>query len=311
MLKNAKNYEEEIKRSLRETWYDPEYQYYHSDSYHSDIDLSDDRLYAFVSCIHDKIIGFISYRIDRSVNGVRQFGAISFDKGNPVFARDTAQAIDDIFLKYHFNRLEWYCIVGNPVGDFYLKFIKEHGGRVMANEHECVRTLDGCIRDSIGFEILSRDYIPVTQKESIGHKLSGTKNTRNSLKHSLIDVLANRITGRQYGSELEKDEEEWAKKNGLVVVFGASDDLAELRGAIDDEFDCFGGGEIVLDTNGVNIDGKTGEYFGRNIIKVLWSDDEDTYYWQYKTDIPHRTFEIFEGDIPYCLGIIFAMKDLE
>lgn len=306
MLKNAKNYEEEIKKALRETWYDPEYQYYHSDSYHSDIDLSDDRLYAFASCIHDKIIGFISYRIDRGVNGVRQFGAISFDKGNPVFARDTAQAIDDIFIKYHFNRLEWYCIDGNPIGDYYLKFIKEHGGTVMAVEHECVRTLDGDIRGSIGFEILAKNYIPVNANKEKSECVWG-----DSLKHSLIDVLANRITGRQYGSELEKDEEEWAKKNGLVVVFGASDDLAELRGAIDDEFDCFGGGEIVLDTNGVNIDGKTGEYFGRNIIKVLWSDDEDAYYWKYKTEIPHRTFEIFEGDIPYCLGIVFAMKDLE
>lgn len=296
MLKNAKNYEEDIKKALRETWYDLEYQYYHSDSYHSDIDLSDDRLYAFVSCVHDKIIGFISYRIDRSVNGVRQFGAISFDKGNPVFARDTAQAIDDIFTKYHFNRLEWYCISGNPVEEYYLKFITEHGGTVMAQEHECVRTLDGQLRDSTGFEILAKNYIPVNANKEKSEGVWG-----NSLKHRLIDVLAKRITGRQYGSELEKDAEEWAKKNGLVVVFGASDDLIEFRGAIDDEKDCFGGGEILVDDN--------------HTIKVIWCEKDEEgyirYSWRYETDVPHRTFEIFDEGEPYCLGIIFAMEDLE
>ena len=40
--------------------------------------------------------------------------------------------------------------------------------------------------------------------------------------------LAQRITGRHYMEELSEEEEILANKNGLIVVFGASDDLMEL-----------------------------------------------------------------------------------
>lgn len=33
------------------------------------------------------------------------------------------------------------------------------------------------------------------------------------------------------------------------------------------------------------------------------------YSWIYQTDIPHATFEIVEGDDPYCRGIVFALAD--
>ncbi len=47
--------------------------------------------------------------------------------------------------------------------------------------------------------------------------------------------LAAQLNGREYGSEITKEEEAAAKKAGLVVVYGASDDLVELRGAIEEE----------------------------------------------------------------------------
>lgn len=311
MLKNAKNHEDEIKRKLRETWYDPEYQYYHSDSYHRDVDLSDDSLYAFASVVNDRVIGFISYRINRDVNGVRQFGAVSFDKGNPVFVKDIAEAIDDIFLKYHFNRMEWYCIVGNPVGDYYLKFIKEHGGIVMAQEHECVRTLDGEIRDSIGFEILARNYVPM----SINYKHS-EKSWANPEKNKSAEVLAKKLNNRKYREELTAEEEQWAETNGLVVVFGASDDLMEFRGAIDDEVDCFDGGTFAFTKDGFKTDAN-GSYVGNNVIKAIWCENDTEYTkchyaWRYETDIPHFCFDIIEDDTtdPYCQGIVFSVDDL-
>lgn len=159
MLKNAKNYEEELQKKLRDTWYDVEYQFYHSDSYFSDINLNDECRYSFVSVdSSDVVIGFFSYRVDRDTNSVRNFGAISFDMGNLVFARDMNQAVEDIFLKYHFNRMEWCCIDGNPVLESYKKFCLSHGGEIVAHEHECIRTLDGVCRDSWTFEILARNF---------------------------------------------------------------------------------------------------------------------------------------------------------
>ena len=40
------------------------------------------------------------------------------------------------------------------------------------------------------------------------------------------------------------EEERLAKENGLVVVFGYSDDNIELRGAINNEAGCFDGGSF-------------------------------------------------------------------
>ena len=308
MLKNAKNYEEEVKKKLRDTWYDPTYQYYHSRSYFSDLEMNDDSHYYFVSCVNDKVVGFLSYRINRAVNSVSQFGAISFEIGNPVFARDIVQAIDDIFHKYHFNRLEWYCIDGNPVADYYLKFAKEHGGTVMAVEHECVRTLDGDIRGSIGFEILAKNY---TKSIKSTEKYKEYK-TESREREEDRTILASMLDDNEYGHEMTKEDIEWAKEHNLVVVFGASDDLMEFRGAIDDETGCFGGDIIAFTKNGIDVD-EYGEYIGKNIIEACWSKVVNGihYSWSYKTDIPHSTFEIWDGGEAYCLGIVFCMEDLK
>ena len=296
MLKNAKNYEEEVKRKLRDTWYDPEYQYYHSGSYFSDLEMNDDSHYYFVSCVGDRIIGFLSYRINRAVNSVSQFGAISFEKGSATFARDVAQAIDDIFNKYHYNRLEWYCIDGNPVADYYLKFCKDHGGTVMAVEHECVRTLDGSIRDSIGFEILAKNYKRII--------LDSSERAR--------DTLANKLDESEYGHEMTKEDIEWAKKHNLVVIFGASDDLMEFRGAIDDEVGCYEGNIISFSKDGIDVD-EFGNYVGNNIIEACWDKEVNgvNVPWTYETDIPHSKFIIFEDGEVYCIGIVFSMDDLK
>jgi hypothetical protein len=39
------------------------------------------------------------------------------------------------------------------------------------------------------------------------------------------------------------------------------------------------------------------------LIEIV--EDKDGYYWQYKTDWPHKTFEITEDGEPWCKGIVF------
>lgn len=46
-----------------------------------------------------------------------------------------------------------------------------------------------------------------------------------------VKKWAEKLDGRKYGNELTRDEEKKLKDLGLVVVFGASDDLCEFRGA--------------------------------------------------------------------------------
>lgn len=134
--------------------------------------------------------------------------------------------------------------------------------------------------------------------------------------------LAAKLSGREYNCEITDAEAKQAKDAGLVVVFGASDDLIEFRGAIRDEGDCYNGGTGLIDTKGVlpswdeasESEEAAQEYFERKAkartITALWAK-EPGYYWTYKTDIPHETFEIVEDGEPYCRGIVFALADLE
>lgn len=98
----------------------------------------------------------------------------------------------------------------------------------------------------------------------------------------------------QYGNELSAEEETIAKENGLVVVFGASDDLCEIRGAEDDEIGCFDGGEAAI---------------AGAKVKINWC--KDGYSWTYDTDIPHECFDVYEDGEKYCRGIVFSTADVK
>ena len=139
----------------------------------------------------------------------------------------------------------------------------------------------------------------------------------------LKEYLAALLDGIQYPAHrsIAKDQIEAAKAAGLVIVFGASDDLMEFEGAIRDEFGCYNGGTALIDAKGLlpereNIedDDELQEYFKRKPvarkIEALWCK-EDGYSWTYSTEIPHSTFDVLEGEDRYCRGIVFALADLE
>jgi len=122
--------------------------------------------------------------------------------------------------------------------------------------------------------------------------------------------LAEKLNGRQYGDSF-KDVMEDTMASGLVIVTGASDDLMEFQGAIEDEGGCFDGGEVYFDKNGVSQDGTE----RANMIEALWCEgtnvDGCQATWSYKTDIPHETFEIWEDEELYCIGLVFSIEDIK
>lgn len=133
------------------------------------------------------------------------------------------------------------------------------------------------------------------------------------------ELLAGLLTGREYGKEMLKEEEMQAKAAGLIVIFGASDDLMEFRGFIDDE--CGAPTIALLDAKGLlpfrediqHDNDALKDYFARapqvRAVDALWAK-EDGYSWTYRTDMPHATFEIVEGGEPYCRGIVIDVADL-
>lgn len=102
--------------------------------------------------------------------------------------------------------------------------------------------------------------------------------------------LAALLDGREYMHEITKEEEAAAKASDLLVIFGRSDDLCELRGAIDDELDCYKGGPLELPAL-------------PDTVTAVWCPD-DLFSWGYETSLPHTTFRIYEDGEPYCIGIV-------
>lgn len=133
------------------------------------------------------------------------------------------------------------------------------------------------------------------------------------------ELLAIALSGCEYGSEITKAEEAVAKAAGLLVIFGASDDLMEFRGAVHDErgAPCV----ALIDARGLlpfrediqHDDDALKDYFARaplvRSVDAQWCK-EDGYSWTFRTDVPHAPFEIVEDGEPYCRGIVIDLADL-
>lgn len=142
------------------------------------------------------------------------------------------------------------------------------------------------------------------------------------------EQLAALLNGRQYRSEITDEEAAAAKAAGLLVIFGASDDLVEFRGFISDEIGAYNGTTFRLCPEGLLPEwpntsdegwdeSEAEDYFRRKAlgfvdIEALW--DEGGYSWVISppSTLPHATFVIKEeGEPDFCRGIVIDMADLK
>lgn len=127
--------------------------------------------------------------------------------------------------------------------------------------------------------------------------------------------IAALLDGMEYGEDIKEHDLQYAKVNGAVIVFGASDDLMVFQGAINDEIGCVDGESVYLDKNGLvqnKCDNEDCPYYREKLLhaKVIKAiRDSEGYSWMYTTEIPHETFEILEDGEKYCRGIVFWMGD--
>jgi len=73
--------------------------------------------------------------------------------------------------------------------------------------------------------------------------------SRRSIKTA--KYFADLLSGREYGSEITRTEAVEAARNGVVIVFGYSDDNMEFRGAIDGEVSCYDGDAAFITRDGL------------------------------------------------------------
>ncbi len=138
----------------------------------------------------------------------------------------------------------------------------------------------------------------------------------------LKEKLAELLNGTEYPLRITKELRGIAKDSGLVIIYGASDDLMEFDGAIYDELGVYDGGEVYLTSNGILPDKDDMELDTfeeienweqhKNkavLVKAIWAENDIS--WQYETKIPHVVFDIVEDEDIYCRGIIFELAAVE
>jgi hypothetical protein len=143
------------------------------------------------------------------------------------------------------------------------------------------------------------------------------------------EELAEKLNGREYGQEITREEAAEASVAGLIVMFGASDDLVEINGALDEELGAHDGTKILLGDDGElvkDVDEDEGDdevlakydvldyvrdrASGAKKVEVVWCGEKDGPSWTFETDIPHATFDIKEDDEVFCRGIVIDKRDL-
>lgn len=120
------------------------------------------------------------------------------------------------------------------------------------------------------------------------------------------------LDGCEYGEEGSRELFARMKAAGLVAIFGCSDDLMEMRGAVHDEV-----GFSAWFTPAGRLENDCHEdscpYYRklRNsaaMVEALWGAEPGISF-IYRTAIPHETFLVMEGSDTYCRGIVFALAD--
>jgi len=132
-----------------------------------------------------------------------------------------------------------------------------------------------------------------------------------------MDALeaAEKLNGCQYREEGSRELFKAMEAAGLVAVFGASDDLAEFRGAVDDEIGAYEGASIAVTADGLpenDCRERDCPYYIKTLenakkIDVKW--DVNGYSWYIETEIPHVPFTVYEDEETYCRGIVFKLSD--
>lgn len=109
------------------------------------------------------------------------------------------------------------------------------------------------------------------------------------------------------------------KEAGLVAVFGASDDLTEFRGAIDDEAGAGDETEHYLTRQGFfanPCDNDDCPFFREKLaamtpaVVARWCPPGFDGSWLIETPLPHATFDVMEDGEVYCRGVVISVADL-
>lgn len=164
MLEDARLHEQAIQQKLLRVQYEERYKYYWNYSYRSPWKPHDHgtwNRHEFASVDRSgNVLGVLAYDIDRDDGVASNLSIISFTEDtHPIFAKDLARFLRDIFEKFHFRKLRWSVLIGNPVERHYDRLCERYGGRIVGIQYKENRIMDGTYADKKLYEIHHDDYM--------------------------------------------------------------------------------------------------------------------------------------------------------
>ena len=130
-------------------------------------------------------------------------------------------------------------------------------------------------------------------------------------KKKTLKELAKKFDGREYTCEQFTSEEiHHLKELGVVVLYGASDDLCEIDGAVEGEVDCYIGGSEKIEFT-LAKDGPVPFGNGSNNLNKV-SIAQENGCWKYHVSglVNYSKFTIKEDGEDYCEAMLFFAEDL-
>jgi hypothetical protein len=138
-----------------------------------------------------------------------------------------------------------------------------------------------------------------------------------------VKEWAEKLTGIEYPADELDDLNKEMATDGIIIAYGASDDLLEFRGVIYDEVGAWEGTEAIISSRGKgtafifdeeeNNDSK--EFSRKEIkqmqkIKAVWNPKDIDASWKIETEIPHETFDIMEDGELFCRGVLIHVDSI-
>lgn len=163
-LLNAKLYENEIKEKMWELWYNEKYQYYFNSlnrfDYSAETTSGEYIRHSFAVINRaNELIGVITYYISLENRIANWFGAINFSDDIITFGKAIYKVIENCFLKFGMNVVEWCVVCGNPIERSYDRMCKKYGGTIVGIRHKRVTDMKGILLDEKIYEILRENFL--------------------------------------------------------------------------------------------------------------------------------------------------------
>lgn len=166
MIKPAILYTQQLEKCFADTFFNPKY-YYYNVGYGEipKIDNNNWNKHQFVSVdSNDNIVGYISYNTDRFCKKVNHLCAINFTNNKAIFGIDLGRAIKDVFELYHFNKMNFSVVIGNPIESSYDKMCLKYGGRIIGIYKNDVVLQDNKFYDMKVYEITAKEYFKTKEE---------------------------------------------------------------------------------------------------------------------------------------------------